>query len=165
MASPKPISAPEDEAAKADAGTAGEKIRVETRFGTMEFDKDKVVTLTHGLLGFPGHLEFALADLPEDRFGQFKVLQSITDPDVSFPVLSLEYLPGLIEEADIHKALKTLGISLKNSVVLLIATARKDGDTVKLSVNLRAPILMDAESRTGRQYVLANTAYPIRHVL
>jgi len=154
-----------EETARAEQGSTADKVRVQTRYGSIEFERTRIVTLAQGVLGFPGKLEYALTDLPEKRFGQFNLLQSVTDPEVSFPVLSLEFLPGLIEEADVGTALQTLGIASENAVVFIIATARKDDARVTISVNLRAPIFLDTTSRTSRQFVLPISTYPIRHVL
>lgn len=155
----------EDGLPGADAGGAESAVTVETRFGTMEFDRTRIIRLNQGLLGFPDHLEYGLANLPEERYGRFKLLQCITDPELAFPVLPLDFVPGLIDEADIREALEALGIARESAVVLLIATARKEEDGISISVNLRAPVVVDADRCIGRQYVLSNSKYPIRHVL
>ena len=165
MASASAIPVADDPVPATEDSKADEKLRVESRFGTIEFQRDKVITFTHGMLGFPAHLEFAIAELPGEIYGHFKLLQSVSDGEVAFPVLPLETLPGLIKDEDIKEALQILSIPLEHAVVLLIATARKDQDRVQLSVNLRAPIFLNAETRSGRQLVLSNNEYPIRHML
>ena len=150
MASASAIPVADDPVPATEGGKADEKLCIESRFGTIEFQRDKVITFTHGMLGFPAHLEFAIADLPGE---------------ISFPVLPLESLPGLIKDEDIKEALQVLSIPVDQAVVLLIATARKEQDRVQLSVNLRAPIFLNAETRSGRQLVLSNNEYPIRHML
>lgn len=164
MASPSVIPAADEPVPGEDAKVDG-TLSVETRFGTIEFDQDRIITFKQGMLGFPAHLDFAIADLPGETYGEFKLLQSVTDGELSFPVLPLDYLPGLIKEEDIKEALQIAGIPVEDAIVLLIATARKNADGVQLSVNLRAPVLLNAKLLIGRQQVLGNSEYPIRHIL
>ena len=42
---------------------------------------------------------------------------------------------------------------------------RRDEDGAHVSVNMRAPLFVDMRRRTGRQYVLPNNKYSIRHAL
>ncbi len=42
---------------------------------------------------------------------------------------------------------------------------RNVGGKTRTSVNLRAPVFLDALNRTGWQYVMSNGAYQVRHVL
>lgn len=139
---------------------------VETRFGPMEFGRSNTFRMPHGLLGFADKRDFGLANLPAERYGHFMLLQSLEDDAVSFLVLPLEVVPELIAAEDLEEAIGAAGVAPEEAIVLLIATARKDEDgTITLSVNLRAPLIVDAEHHTARQHVLNNTAYPIRHVL
>ena len=123
------------------------------------------LTLPQGLIGFPGFHEFGLLDLPDPRLAQFKLLQAINDPDLSFFLLPLDPENGPIDAEDLNKALAILEIEQNCASVLSIVTLRKNGDVFSATTNLRAPIFIDAEKKTGRQYVLPNDKYNIRHTL
>lgn len=152
----------DDQAAAMD----GDGIGIETRFGPMTFDRSNTFTMPHGMLGFADRRAFGLANLPAERYGHFMLLQSLEEAALSFLVLPLAVAPDMIAEADVREACEALGYEPANVIVMLIATARKDdAGAVTLSVNLRAPILIDSEHQTARQYVLNNIAYPIRHIL
>lgn len=150
-----------------EAGAApGEGIDIDTRFGPITFDQSNTFDMPHGMLGFSDRRSFGLANLSAERYGHFMLLQSLEDAELSFLVLPLAVAPDMIAEADLREACEALGYDVENAIVMLIATARKDDSgSVTLSVNLRAPIIIDAQNQTGRQYVLNNVAYPIRHVL
>ncbi len=156
MPTPEPTTA---------APASDTKVTVETRLGPIEFDATNIVTLPQGLLGYQEHQQFGLAMLPEEKFGRFMLLQSLDDPEVSFPLLPLEFLPDAIEQADVDEARESLGIAAEDTAVLLITTIRKVEDGVSLSVNLRAPLVLDTKRRIGRQVVLSNAEYSIRHPL
>ena len=147
------------------AARSGDKITVETSFGAMEFDRAHSIRLASGVIGFPDRSEFGLANLPDPRFEKFKLLQSLDDTDLSFLVLPLEFLPDAIDPADREEVVEALSIEASKAAFLLIVTVRKAADGVKLSVNLRAPVVIDTTDRRGRQVVLSNSAYPVRHML
>jgi flagellar assembly factor FliW len=58
-----------------------------------------------------------------------------------------------------------MGIAPADGAILLVVSVRKSGEAVSISVNLRAPIVIDTANRHAWQHVLANPAYSVRHVL
>lgn len=143
----------------------GGRIAVQTRFGELIVDPSATVRLPRGLLGYSDVHEFALANLPEERFGQFKLLQSLERPELSFIVVPYNLAAGQIAREDIAGAYEALGIAPADGAVLLVVSVRKAGEAVSISVNLRAPILIDTANRRAWQHVLTNPAYSVRHVL
>jgi flagellar assembly factor FliW len=49
--------------------------------------------------------------------------------------------------------------------VLLVVSIRKSGDKAAISVNLRAPLVVDVKGRTAWQFVLSNQEYSVRHAI
>jgi len=140
-------------------------ISLSTRFGNFEFDRAQALNMPNGLLGFAGYSEFGLATPPGDGFGQFKILQSLQDADLSFIVLPLPVDNGLIDREDIEDATASLDGNIDDMAILLIATIRKLPDGSKLTVNTQAPIMIDAARRQAWQYILHNPKYNIQHEL
>jgi flagellar assembly factor FliW len=138
---------------------------IETRFGPMEFSGSQSLFMTRGVLGFAEHKHFGLAYLPNKFIDQLMLLQSLESPDTSFLVLPLGIDAGIIEQEDLVAACNTMKIEPENAVVAVIVTIRDVGGKPQISVNLRAPILLDSDARTGWQYVLPNSKYAVRHVL
>jgi flagellar assembly factor FliW len=153
------------EAAPAAEPIPPDAIVIQTRFGRFAFDPAQAIEFPRGVLGFPAHRSFGLTALPDARLRQFMLLQSLTDTNLSFLVLPVTGTEGPIAPADIASAREALGISAADLAVILIVSIRKVGGETQVSVNLRAPILMDAARRTGAQVVLSNGDYPVRHVL
>jgi flagellar assembly factor FliW len=140
-------------------------IVLQTRFGEMTVDPETVLTLPRGLMGFAALHAFALAALPTERYGRFQVLQSLEAPDVSFIVLPYKPSDALIAEADLAAAYEALGVTPAEGATLLIVSIRKMGEVASVSVNLRAPLIVDAGRRLGWQHVLPNPEYSVRHTL
>jgi flagellar assembly factor FliW len=156
------VAKEDDDASKA---ALEESVTVDTQFGPMTFRKDTILTFPNGLLGFGGVGEFALANLPDPALGNFKLMQALDGSGLGFLVLPLDALPDHIHEDDLNAAFDALSIEKDNGVVLLIVTVRKTTEGTKLTVNLRAPVIIDAATRRAYQHVSQNGAYPIQYEL
>lgn len=140
-------------------------IVVESRFGTIVISSAARITFPQGLLGFSDYHSFGIAPLPDNRHPQFRVLQSLDAAELAFLVAPLSLESDAIVAKDIDEACGTLGIVREDLLVLLIVTVRREGELAQVSVNLRAPLFVDARRGVGRQYVMPNARYAIRHPL
>ena len=141
------------------------KVVLETRFGVMTFDRTSSIYMPRGLLGYADFHDFALANLPDPKLTQFKLLQSLTEPSLSFVVAPINLENELIEFVDIDAACRTLSIATADAALLLVVATRRIGDATQISVNLRAPVIVDARNQTAWQHILSNHRYPVRHVV
>lgn len=148
----------------APAKQTGEDV-IESRFGKIKVNRDRAVFFPRGIIGFPENLDFCLADFPNPRMDQFKVLQCLNDKDLSFVVLPAELHNTFIDLADIEEACQLLGIETTNLALLLIVSVHRKSDGASLSVNARAPIFLDTEQKLAAQFVLPNSKYQIRQFI
>ena len=84
-----------------------ESVIVETRFGNIEFSWDKGIYMPVGLLGFPEHHVFGIANIPNTSLDQFKLYQSLTDANLSFIVAPYNMESGVYSDKDLEIALKS----------------------------------------------------------
>lgn len=138
---------------------------VETRFGVYAFDDGNSLEFASGLLGFGGRQRFGLANLPQPELAAFKLLQSLEQPDLSFIVTPLDPASNLVAAADLEAACRNAGIAVAEATFLLMVTLRQGPNGLEMTANLRAPLVLDLQRRRGRQIVLQNPDYPIRHSL
>ncbi|MFT5488071.1 MAG: flagellar assembly factor FliW [Paracoccaceae bacterium] len=136
---------------------------IETRFGPMEFAANQTITMPRGVLGFAEHKEFGIAYLPNKFMDQLMLLQSFNDSNTSFLVLPVELRSGIIEEADLVAACDAMNVDAENAAIVVIVTIRDVGGQPHITTNLRAPIILDSDTRNGWQYVLPNGKYSVRH--
>ncbi|MFP4036858.1 MAG: flagellar assembly protein FliW [Desulfobacteraceae bacterium] len=134
-----------------------------TRFGEVEIDEAKVVHFHEGMIGFPDHRNFVL--LEHKPGSPFMWLQSTEDPDLAFVltnpfIMKSDYLEDLPHE----ERRRVLGENGKSPLVLAVVTI-PPGDAHRATVNLLGPLVIDIESRTGRQVILAGSDYHTRHPL
>jgi flagellar assembly factor FliW len=148
-----------------EAETGRDTLALDTRFGRMELARSNIIGFPSGLLGFAAAREFALVQLDNPKYQMFRILQCVSDATLSFIVFPPSPESGLIDAADIEAAGAALRYAPSDLVVLLLVTVRKSETGHQLTVNLRAPVLIDSSRFLGVQYVLPNERYPVRFPL
>lgn len=124
-------------------------MKADTRlFGTIDIEDDKIIRLAGGMIGFLDLQNFALIFDEEEEGKKHSImwLQSMDEPQVAFPVMhpndvKEDYNPTVNDDM-----LKPLGdLTDENTYILVTVTAKKEvKDT---SINLKAPIVINTESR------------------
>lgn len=137
-------------------------MEVRTRhWGVVEVPDDRVVHFPEGLPGFPDCRRFALLGEPG---ALFLWLQSVDDPEVALPVTDPFSLFGGYEVPLDQDDVEALSVTSPQEVaVLVVVTVRSD--PLQATANLAAPILVNTARRLGRQKVLADSTYSVRHPL
>lgn len=120
-----------------------------------------------GLPGFPKARLFTLQETGSCP-APFLAMRSSEDPSLQFLVLPCadDALP--IDRVELEAACDLHGLTMARVVVLLIVGGQPDGANASgqgLSVNRRAPILLDTGRAIGIQHVLDNPAYAVRSPL
>jgi flagellar assembly factor FliW len=138
---------------------------IESRFGPVAVSRDQALAFPRGLLGMPGSVHYALCEFPNEKFRRFKLLQSLDDHALSFITLPMDMSNAIFAPEDLITACDDLGIALKDATLLLIVSVdRSTGQTV-ISVNARAPLLIDTHRRLASQYVFTHDKYQAQHVI
>lgn len=133
------------------------------RFGEIEVREDRTIKLEGGLLGFQNNMEkFFLVDDPEDPGSPFKWLISVDDPEYGFLVTDpgIFYNDYIVELSKEDRAAIGLTSEEEASVLTLLTIPR---DARKITANLRAPLIINSRTMTGRQVVLTNDKYTTKH--
>lgn len=158
MAKPDPV---EGATSMDEPGT----IMIETRYGTYEVERDKIVSFPKGVIGFGQLLDYAILNMPHEGTERFKLLQSVDEPAIGFYVVPVGLENSGFDPDDIAQAAEQYEIDLKHLAILLIVTARKTDAAVELTANLRAPLLVDTENCVAYQHVLSDEKYSMRQQL
>jgi flagellar assembly factor FliW len=132
-------------------------VRIESeKLGQLEVDETTVLTFPQGLLGFDDARRFALVDAHES--GVYFWLQSIDDPKLAF--LTAVPWPFFadyeFELADADR--DALGLrddsGGADTMVLCLLTIDRSGGAV--TANLLGPLVINSQTRVGRQIVLSD---------
>ena len=146
--------------------TEGGEEMMETRFGKVKIFRQNPIVFPNGLLGMPDKLEFCLTSFPSEKLNaRFKLLQSLEDEKLSFMTLPLDVDNNIIERVDLEQGCKDLDLDVSELAILLIVSVHREHKPAKVSVNSRAPLLLNAPKRVATQYVFHNNKYKIRHML
>ena len=137
---------------------------VETRvFGTVEINDEKIITFPGGIIGFPDLKQFTLLYDETKPQAAIKWLQSLDEPVFAMPVMDplavkADYDPMVEDEL-----LKPLG-ELNPEEILVLVTVSVPSDLTQMTVNLQAPIIVNAENRKAGQLIVDNNGgeYPVK---
>lgn len=138
---------------------------VDTRFGKVTIYRSNPIVLPNGMLGQPDKNQFCLSHFPSEKMGRFKLLQSLDDLSLSFITLPVELNNPIVDRADMEQASRDLNIPATQLVALFVVSVHREAGAVKLSVNARAPIMLDSVRRVATQHVFHNAKYQIRQPL
>jgi len=137
-----------------------------SRFGVLDALDDQMVEIEGGLLGFPDASRYLRVEIP-DADG-WLWLQSVDDPDLAFlAVDAFLFFPDYdleLPEAD------ATAIELEASTdaeVLALVTVRRAGDGAMESItaNLLGPLVINNQTKVGRQVVLSDSQYSTREIV
>lgn len=132
-----------------------------TRFGVLEFESEDVIRFPQGMIGFPESRQFVLISTKEAS--PFRWLQSLDQPELAFLLADPDaYLPAYQPELP-DAQLQSISLE-ENAPVLIYATATiPSGRPQDMTLNLAAPVVINADERLAAQVVLEEGAYTMKH--
>lgn len=138
-------------------------MRIKTRiFGEVEIEDSKIITFEKGIVGFPDMKRFALVhDEEKGVQAGIRYLQSMEETEFAMPVMDpLQVVPDYNPEIE-DELLKPLG-SLQPENLLVFVTVSVPKDITKISVNLQAPIIINADERKAAQIIVEGSDYKVK---
>jgi len=135
---------------------------IETKiFGEVEVDENKKIKFPQGIIGFPNLTDFMLIHDSESK-GGIRWMQSLQEPAFAMPVIDPlavmeEYNPQVEDEL-----LKPLGEINEDSTLVLV-TITVPHDLTKMTVNLKAPIVINGETRLASQIIVDEEQYVVKY--
>lgn len=131
-------------------------------FGNVEIDEKKALHFENGLIGFPELKNFFLIRDEEKASSIICWLQSVEEMAMALPVMDplkvMESYNPMIED----ELLKPLGKLTEDNLMALV-TVTVPRDIEKISINLQAPILINADTKQACQLILEDGDYPVRY--
>ena len=131
------------------------------RFGEIEIDKDRIIEMPDGMLGFPDR-RFVI--LSPDNNGQFFWLQSLDNPELAFVVTDPAQYTESYEVRLTSDEYVKLSIDPDSEVVIL-AVVTMASDVKDITLNLQGPIVINPESMMAKQIVLGEGKYGTKYPL
>ncbi len=130
-------------------------------FGEIEVDENKLINFAGGIIGFPELKDFLLIHDSEGN-GNVRWMQSVQEPALAMPVIDplhimADYNPSIEDEL-----LKPLGeMTPENMLVLVTITVPKKVE--EMSVNLKAPIVINGDTLRASQIIAEDDKYEVKY--
>ncbi|MCK6532613.1 MAG: flagellar assembly protein FliW [Polyangiaceae bacterium] len=131
------------------------------RFGTIDANPDDIIEFPSGIIGFPNERQFIL--VRHGRSDAVAWLQSTQTAALAFPVVSAHGFRGTYPDVPVEEVASANGIgsSVEELAVMAVLSAPPSGPA---TVNLMAPILVNAAERKGVQVFLEGTRFSTREL-
>jgi flagellar assembly factor FliW len=129
-------------------------------FGEIEVPEEKILHFKEGLPGFAQIQRYVLLDLASVK--PFVYLQAIGEPPIAFLLVD----PRLVEPGYQYRLapsdLDDVGVSeASEACVYVVATIPANPEDA--TVNLMAPIVVNEKLRRGKQVIMLESPYSVRH--
>ena len=141
----------------------GDMVKLQTsRFGKVEIDDMQVIEMKSPILGFGGLNRYAM--IAHEEGSPFQWLQSLDDGAVAFIIADPFLLKPDYEPEIDDQALAMLEVEQAQDINLMaIITVRPE--PVKVTANLRAPLVINRHKRLAGQVILGDEQYPVQYNL
>ena len=126
-------------------------MKVQTKwFGEIEVSDDKIITFDKGIIGFEDWKKYTLVyDAEKEENISIIWLQAIDEPTLALPVMKPEFVYETYDPVVEDELLKSLGDDIQ--------------DDTKMTINLKAPIIVDFDTMKGIQLIADNSEYQVRY--
>ncbi len=131
-------------------------------FGEIDIPDDKIIHFKEGIPGFPQIRRFAVLEF--ENLEPFRYLQSLEEPPIALLVVNPFLLQTSYQfqlgdsDADELQAEKSEDVS----IFAVVTVPENPSDA---TINLVAPILINARNRRGKQVILLDSQYSVRQPL
>lgn len=139
-------------------------MKLQTRnFGEIDFNEQAIITFENGIPGFNELKKYILIEDQEEN-SPFSYLQSVEDGNISF-ILANPYTFKKDYRAEIKEEYVAAlgGGSVEDFSIYVIVTLQESIETATL--NLLAPIILQAHTKKAKQVILEHSGYTTRHKL
>ncbi len=141
-------------------------MKIDTRkFGEIEIDEKKIMTMPDGLLGFPGFERFVLIEDPKTV--PFCWFQSVEGASLALVVINpFVFKPDYsFDLKSVMDARKWKDAKEKELLVYVVVNISENGDAKKITANLMGPLVINPKANEAVQVVMPNSDYSHQHLI
>ena len=129
------------------------------RFGEIEIEDERIFEFVLPIIGFQDVKKFVILDLNKDSF--FKWLQSVEDPSLAFPIVSV-FSMNVDYSVDLQdSAVEKLKIKDVESLLVMNIASIPQENPQGTTLNLLAPLIFNLDERLAGQVILSGSGYDI----
>ena len=90
-------------------------------------------------------------------------LQAIDEPTLALPVMKPEFVYETYDPVVEDELLKSLGDDIQDDNIRVYCALTVPQDITKMTINLKAPIIVDFDTMKGIQLIADNSEYQVRY--
>jgi len=132
-------------------------------FGTIEIEENRIIDFPNGIPGFENSKKYTVLG-DGDESSPFKWLQSVDTPELAFAIVDPFAVKKDYDIEISDDALEQLEIKTHEEVLVYSIVVVPD-DLSKISMNLKAPLIINTRNKKGAQVVLDTDRYSVRHYI
>lgn len=131
------------------------------KFGEVEVEESRIFDFVLPIIGFNDLTKYTILEPDKDTL--FKWLQSVEEPALAFPIISVAALDYdyTVDLAD--NVVNDLEITNPESLLVMNITSIPQDNPRGTTINLLAPLIFNLENRKAGQIVLSGSGYDISY--
>ena len=131
------------------------------RFGEIDIDKNRIFEFVLPIIGFDTLKKFVILEPGKETL--FKWLQSVDDPTLAFPIISVSTL-NIDYSIDLpDNVVDMLEVTSVDSLLVMNITSIPQDDPKGTTINLLAPLIFNVDTQKAGQIVLSGSGYDISY--
>lgn len=134
-----------------------------THFGEIEINEEKILDFEEGIPGFEDVHRFGIIN-SEDPESLFRWIQAIETPNLAFALIDPFAVKKDYDFELKDEEARSLGIEDSTQIAVFAIVVIPE-DTKKISMNLKAPIIINMVNKKAAQVVLDTDEYTVRHFI
>ena len=131
------------------------------KFGEVEVEDDRIFEFVMPIIGFNDLTKFIILDPKQDTL--FKWLQSVEDPSLAFPIISVAALDYDYSVDLSDNVIAALNIENVESLLVMNITSIPQDNPRGTTINLLAPLIFNLGNQKAGQIVLSGSGYDISY--
>ena len=131
------------------------------KFGDVEVDESRIFDFVMPIIGFNDLSRYIILDPNKDTL--FKWLQSVEEPSLAFPIISVAALDYDYSVDLSDNVITELEITNPESLLIMNITSIPQNNPRGTTINLLAPLIFNLDNQKAGQVVLSGSGYDISH--
>ena len=137
-------------------------MNIETvKFGNIEIEESRVFDFVLPVIGFDDLSKYIILEPNKDTL--FKWLQSVEDPGLAFPIISVASLNYDYSIDISDDVIQSLDITNAESILVMNVTSIPQDNPRGTTINLLAPLIFNLDNQKAGQIVLSGSGYDISY--
>lgn len=134
-----------------------------THFGEIEINEENILDFEEGIPGFEDIHRFGIINI-DDPQSPFKWIQAIESPELAFALVDPFAIKKDYDFELNDECVNSLGIENSSDVAVFSIVVIPE-DVNRISMNLKAPIIINTTNKKAAQIILDTDKYTVRHFI